>query len=134
MFSFGKKSSEILKEVDIKVQDLARLALEETEVDFSIISGVRTKEEQYALFSSGLSELDGIIKKSSHQFGKAIDVLPYVKGLDCWDYNNPDVKLAWYEVHRAFLRAGRLLGLELELGLTYEIGGKPDYPHIQIVY
>lgn len=35
---------------------------------------LRSKEEQKRLFDAGMSKCDGIIKKSAHQFGKAIDI------------------------------------------------------------
>jgi len=131
-FKFGKKSLEYLKDIEPKMKQLCELALKESKVDFSIIDGLRTAEQQNKLYKNGKSELDGYVTKSYHQTGMAVDVVPYVKGINCFDYSNKEALLNWYEVHRAFLRAGRILRLNVELGLTYNIGGSYDYPHIQI--
>jgi len=137
MFSFGTKSKENLEDVVPELKELCELALKESNIDFSIIEGFRTDERQFELYKQGKSELDGIKKMSAHQLGYAVDVLPYVRDengslLDCWNYNKPQVKVAWLEIYRSFLRAGRLLKLDLELGLTYNINGEFDYPHIEI--
>ena len=132
MFKFGTRSQEKLLMVEDEIQKLCDLALRETTVDFSIIDGFRTVEDQQEMFNKGVSNLDGINKKSAHQSGLAIDVIPYVKGIDIWDADNLEAKAAWFEVHRAFLRAARLLKYNIELGVSYNIGGGRDYPHIQI--
>jgi len=137
MFSFGARSKENLEDVVPELIELCELALKESDIDFSIIEGFRSNERQFKLYKQKKSELDGIKKMSAHQLGYAVDVLPYTRDengsiLNCWNYNNPKVRLAWYEVHRAFLRAGRLLKLDLELGLTYNINSEFDYPHIEI--
>jgi len=137
MFSFGSKSRDKLSDVDSIMLELCERALKESDIDFSIIEGFRTKEQQKALYDQGLTELDGYMSLSAHQMGYAVDILPYVRDengsmLDCWNYNNPKVRLAWFEVYRAFLREARLMSLTLELGLTYNINGVIDYPHIEI--
>lgn len=135
--SFGSKSKEKLNGVSEELIAVCELALSESNYDFSIIDGVRTLEEQTELFVNGKSEADGINIISAHQEGKAVDVYPYVEDengslMNCWNYNDPKVQVVWYEIHRSFLRASRLLGFQIELGLTYNIGGSYDYPHIEI--
>jgi len=136
-FYFGRNSQ--LNMIDLAPQtiELIHKALVVSDYDFSIIDGFRTVEDQQKVFNDNKSELDGIIKKSAHQSGLAIDILPYVRDrsgamMNMYNYEDPKVKLVWYEVHRAFLRAARLLGYNIELGLTYIIDGKFDYPHVQI--
>ena len=128
---------ETLINLNLKTFYTLQTALKESNIDFSVIEGYRSKEEQKALYEQGKSELDGISSISAHQMGYAVDVLPYVIDsngsiLDCWNYNNPKVGAAWLEVYRAFLRESRLMSLTLELGLTYNINGMIDYPHIEI--
>ena len=41
-----------------------------------IVYGLRTAEEQKKLFKKGRSKLDGVVKKSQHQTGNAIDFAP----------------------------------------------------------
>jgi peptidoglycan L-alanyl-D-glutamate endopeptidase CwlK len=139
-FKFGTKSKQILNNPQISgdIRHLCNMALQESEIDFSIIDGYRTALEQNALYKNKKTDFDGFVLESKHQSGNAIDVLPYVKDLDgnvidCWDYKNPASLLAWQEVHRAFLRSARILGLNIELGVTYIMkDGSFDYPHIQI--
>ena len=52
--------------------------------DCTVISGVRTEEEQAALYAKGRTKpgnivtyKDGVIKKSKHQGGGAVDIVPY---------------------------------------------------------
>ena len=132
MYSFSQRSLDNLEFVNTKLIDVARLALKESKVDFSVIDGYRSEERQKALYEAGKSEADGVINKSAHQSGKAIDVIPYVKGLDIWDTNNGEVAKAWIELYRAFMRASRILDVNIEFGLGYNIGNGYDYPHIQL--
>jgi len=132
-FKYGKSSMRRLKTVNPEMQEIALKALEISEVDISIVDGLRTAQEQNKVYKSGNSELDGYKRVSSHQTGDAIDVVPWVPGIDVYDYNSTEVRAIWAEVHRAFLRAAFLLGYKLELGVAYIINGKPDYPHIQKV-
>ncbi len=52
--------------------------------DCTVISGVRTEEEQAALYAKGrtipgniVTYKDGVKKKSNHQTGNAVDIVPY---------------------------------------------------------
>ena len=136
-FKFGKASKSKLAGVKSIVVDLCLNALMESKYDFSIIDGLRTAQEQNTIFKNGHSDCDGYQILSSHQSGLAIDILPYVKDenqklINCFDYENIQVKVIYQEVHRAFLRTARKMGINLELGITYNFGDEHDYPHIQI--
>lgn len=136
-FKFGKGSLENLQGVSEDLIAICDLALEISEYDFSIISGYRTAEQQNKMYLDSLSSCDGYQILSAHQKGLAVDILPYViedngSMLDCWNYNNPKVQVAWLEVYRAFLTAARRMSIQIELGLTYNIDGGYDYPHIEI--
>ena len=136
-FKFGKSSLEKLRGLREPILEVTHKALEISEYDFSVIDGLRTAMQQRELYEAGKSELDGFNSTRKHQSGIEVDVYPYVRDdngslVDCWNYNNPKVKAIWLEVGRAFLRAGRLLGYEVEWGLSYNIDGGYDYPHFQI--
>lgn len=133
-YTFGTKSKQYLYNPQIKdeVRTLCKMALEFSTIDFSIIDGFRSAKEQNELYKKGKTELDGFQLLSPHQSGLAVDVFPYVPTLDCWDVANPQVAFVWLEIYRAFLRAARILNLNLELGVSYNIGNGRDYPHIQI--
>jgi hypothetical protein len=137
-FIFGAKSLERLNNLEDITVEWVYEALKESDYDFSIVDGFRTVEQQNKMYRDGKSFLDGYNKLSAHQSGYAVDILPYVRDencsiINCYRYNDPKVKLIWQEVDRAFLRAGRLLGLNVELGITYTMqDGEYDYPHRQI--
>lgn len=63
-FKFSAASANRLQTVDVRLQAIANYALEISKVDFGIPSngGLRTAEEQNALFHGGKSQLDGYKK------------------------------------------------------------------------
>jgi len=132
-FVFGKRSNEKLSGVEPEVKELCELALKFTKIDFGVIDGLRTAEEQQTLYKQGKTELDGFSRKSCHQSGKAVDVIPISKEYDIWNVDNPHVAYLWLEVYRAFMRASKKLGLQLEFGVGYNISGGRDYPHISVL-
>lgn len=79
-FKFSKRSLEKLYGVNPKLITCAHEAIKITSVDFGITCGLRTAEEQNILYQNGKSKLDGYYKKSRHQSGDAIDILPYLDG------------------------------------------------------
>jgi len=145
-FKFGNRSKEYLygsderPPVHVEVAELCVRALKYSTVDFAIIDGHRSTEQQQAMFAKGRSTLDGVTKISDHQRALAIDVLPVVKDsrgnrLDAFDVSIPEVRIAWLEVYRAFMRAGFKLGLIIEFGLGYKLGKSEesrDWPHMSI--
>lgn len=89
-------------------------SLEDAGIEYAVTSTLRTVDEQIALYSQGRAPLDivnllrkkagmlfisaaentytvtkcdGIMKKSNHQGGKALDVVPLVNGKPTWDCN-----------------------------------------------
>ena len=131
-FYFSKQSLKNLEGVDERLVKVAKKALEITKVDFSVVEGVRSAERQFKLYKKGLTELDGYKRKSAHQLGKAIDIVPYVKekGGKLWKLKGNERE--WLEVGRAMLRSARLLNIDIEWGLTYNIGDGYDLPHFQL--
>jgi len=81
-YNFGRKSLERARGVDKELLLTAVVALSFSEVDMSIPwrGGLRTPEQQKELFDAGNSRCDGFIKKSFHQSGNALDVVPYING------------------------------------------------------
>lgn len=132
MFVFGKRSKKKLKNVNEVVKRVCKRALAESTVDFSVIDGFRTQEQQKEMYDKGVSELDGTNKISDHQTGMAIDVIPVLKDKNIWDTEDLEVRSAWLEVGRAMMRAARLEGVQAEWGITYNISGGRDWPHFSI--
>ena len=150
-FRFGSRSLEKLTGADIngrkvnepvheKTRELCDVALSVSTIDFSVIDGFRTAEQQKALFDKGVTTLNGTTKISYHQTGLAVDVIPVIRTnngekLNPFDVNDDRVKLAWLELYRAFMRAAFKLKLHIEFGFGYNIGkhGGRDWPHVQIM-
>lgn len=82
MYKFSQTSLRRLKNVDERLVDLMKLSLSRSPVDFGIayLGGFRTAEEQHELYMSDVSTKDGYLMKSKHQFGEAVDFIPYVEG------------------------------------------------------
>ena len=88
MPSFGKQSQKKLDECHPDIQRVLNRAIKI--IDFSVICGQRSVEDQQIAFREGRSELDGITKKSKHNYvpSKAADILPYpavINGVNVWD-------------------------------------------------
>lgn len=99
MPSFGNKSRNLLDTCHNDIQLILNELIEF--YDFSVISGIRTDEEQMALFAQGRSKLDGVTKKSKHQgrpddngniVSFAVDIVPYKKGLDPFEENEKNYR------------------------------------------
>lgn len=112
-----------LKGVDEKLSLLVGYVLAISEVDFFVNEVLRTAETQQKYYKQGTSQLDGIVKKSKHQLGKAIDVY-YVGWTNKDDENDP----RWKKLIDTFKLAGKNLGLDLTFG--YDWGW--DKPHIEL--
>ncbi len=78
MYKWGKTSLERMDGVSEYLTDCATKALSISQYDMTIPphGGLRTPEEQNKLFKKGFSQLDGYKKKSYHQTGNALDVIP----------------------------------------------------------
>lgn len=123
MKKLSKRSLNNLKGVDEKITLIIGMALARGKVDLTITEGIRTSERQQDLFKKGFSQLDGIMKKSKHQIGKAIDFIPY-------PFNG------WNDIE-SFKKVGEELKLCADyLGIKNSYGGNwqnfKDYPHFQI--
>ncbi len=131
-FKLSKTSLKRLEGVDEKLVKVVKRAIQETKVDFAVAEGLRSAERQNELYKKGYTELDGYKRKSAHQLGKAVDLVPYVKekGGALWKLEGNEKE--WLEIGRAMLRSARLLGVNLEWGLTYNLKRGVDAPHFQL--
>lgn len=127
-FKLSTKSIQNLDGVYSPLYKVIRLALTITKVDFGIPSngGLRTAEEQQALYKQGKTTLDGYLKVSNHQSGNAFDVFAYVDGKASYE------KEHLYEVATAILAAASQLGVPLAWGGHWKDGGFVDMPHFEL--
>ena len=75
-YKLGNRSREKLQGVDETMVAIVTKAIELTKQDFSVICGMRTKQEQEALVAKGASKT----MKSKHLEGRAVDLMAYIAG------------------------------------------------------
>lgn len=80
-YALSQRSLSKLEGVDERLIKIVCRAIEITDVDFGVIQGLRTEEEQKALVAKGASQT----MKSKHLEGKAVDLMAYVDGRGCWE-------------------------------------------------
>lgn len=78
----GKRSRERLQGVHTDLIIVFATAIQRTDIDFTVLEGVRTLERQKELVASGASKT----LKSRHLTGHAVDIAPYVAGEVRWDW------------------------------------------------
>lgn len=126
-FKFSTTSLVRRANVDKRLIEISDLALEISTVDFGIpkSGGLRTAEEQRALYDAEKSNCDGTVKLSNHQTGKALDVYAYVDGKASWDRYDLSMVAA------AMLQSASVLGYKLKWGGLWT--KFKDYPHFELV-
>ena len=104
-YKLSKRSLSRLDGVDEKLVSVVTTAINFTSVDFGVIQGLRTVEEQRELVAKGASQT----MKSKHLTGDAVDLMAYIGSRGSWElslYDNiadamklaaieQDVKLRW---------------------------------------
>lgn len=113
MFKFSDRSIQILNTVDKRLGILANEVIKISKIDFAITQGWRDQETQNKYFKDNKSKCDGIIKKSKHQEGKAIDIL-------CYD---PNTKQPTYDTKFYYYIAGLFQEKADELKIDTKWGG-----------
>ena len=77
------RSNERLEGVNSLLVKVVKKAITVTTVDFGVICGRRTLEEQQSLFAKGATKT----MKSKHLEGKAVDLMAYIDGRASWEIN-----------------------------------------------
>ena len=104
-YKLSSRSVSRLEGVEQELVDVVYRAIELTEVDFGVIQGLRTIEEQEALVAKGASKT----MKSKHLEGKAVDLMAYMDGRGSWELNVYD------EIADAMAHAA----VELDVGVRW---------------
>ena len=104
--------------VDENLVAVVKRAIELTKVDFGVIYGMRTLEEQEKLVAAGKSQT----MKSNHLVGKAVDLMAYVDGKGCWELNVYD------DLCDAMKAAAEELGTPVKWGAAWSEGDIRTYP------
>ena len=82
-FKLSSRSLGRLDGVDEKLSNVVKKAIGYSTVDFGVIQGLRSVEEQKELVARGLSKT----MKSKHLEGRAVDLMAYLNGRACWEIN-----------------------------------------------
>lgn len=132
-FKLGKTSLARLKGVDETLANVVKRAIEISEVDFTVLEGVRTLERQRELYAQGRTAPGKIVTwtmKSRHIEGKAVDLVPYPL-----DWNDLD---KFNKIKDAMFQAAKELDVNLRWGAdwdgdgNYREKGEYDSPHFEI--
>ena len=82
-FKLSSRSLGRLDGVDEKLSNVVKKAIGYSTVDFGVIQGLRSVEEQKELVARGLSKT----MKSKHLEGRAVDLMAYIGGRGSWELN-----------------------------------------------
>ena len=108
-FKLSKRSLDRLEDVDERLQTIVKAAIHNTKVDFGVICGLRTIEEQRALVEKGASQT----MKSKHIEGLAVDLMAYVGSRASWEFNLYD------DIADAMAQAAREVGVGICWGAAW---------------
>lgn len=80
MFNLTPSDLAKLRGVDPKLAKVIIEAAKTAKTPFRVLEGLRSAAKQAQYFKAGTSMLDGVKKKSKHQLGKAVDIVPLING------------------------------------------------------
>jgi peptidoglycan L-alanyl-D-glutamate endopeptidase CwlK len=96
---------------------VVKKAIELTKVDFGVICGLRTVEEQEELVAKGASQT----MKSKHIDGLAVDLMAYLGGRASWELNLYD------DIADAMKEAAKLENVGVRWGAAWQIDNMADW-------
>ena len=121
-FKLGKRSLSNLEGVHPDLIKVVKRAIELTQVDFTVIEGLRTKERQAQL----LKEKKTTTLNSRHLTGHAVDIVAWVDGTVSWDWKH------YYILEKAVKQAAKELKIPIEWGGDWKTF--KDAPHWQLPF
>jgi len=108
-FKLSQRSLDKLEGVDKRLQRVVHYAIGVSKIDFGVICGLRTVEEQKALVAKGASKT----MNSKHLTGDAVDLMAYVGSRGSWEINLYD------EIADAMREGGEKVGINLRWGAAW---------------
>ena len=119
-YRLGNRSKERLEGVHPDMVAVVERAIELTEIDFTVLEGLRTLERQKTLVARGASTT----LNSRHITGHAVDLGAYVDGEVRWDW----------PLYNKIAEAMKQAALELKVDMDWGGDWKsfPDGPHYQL--
>lgn len=119
-YKLGLRSKSRLKGVHPDLVAVVKRAIEITEVDFTVLEGMRTRKRQEELVAKGASKT----MNSRHLTGHAVDLGAWVDGIVRWDWP------LYYKIADAMLQAAKELNVRVEWGGHWSTF--KDGPHFQL--
>ena len=116
-FNLSQKSLDRLEGVNDDMVRVVKKAIELTKVDFGVICGLRTVEEQEELVAKGASQT----MKSKHIDGLAVDLMAYLGGRASWELNLYD------DIADAMKEAAKLENVGVRWGAAWQIDIMADW-------
>ena len=110
-YTLSSRSLDKLEGVNEDLVKVVKKAIELTKIDFGVIYGMRTQEEQQKLFDAGKSQT----MKSKHIEGKAIDLIAYVGTRISWELSLYD------DIAEAMKESARENGLAVRWGGSWSV-------------
>lgn len=119
MYKLGARSLERLEGVHPDLVAVVKLAIQKTEIDFTVLEGLRTKERQVQLVASGASRT----MNSRHLTGHAVDLGAMLNGKVEWSWPLYD------KIAKAMKESAEELNIPVEWGGDWKM---KDGPHWQL--
>ena len=116
-FKLSERSLGNLKGVDVRLQKVVNHAIGETKIDFGVICGLRTIEEQRELVAKGASQT----LKSKHLDGEAVDLMAYIGSRGSWELNLYD------DIADAMREGAELVNMPIRWGAAWHINDIRDW-------
>lgn len=119
-YNLGSRSKKRLEGVHPDLVRVVERAIELTEVDFTVLEGMRTVARQKKLVAKGASTT----MNSRHLTGHAVDIGAWVDGTVRWDWP------LYYKLAEAMKQAAKELNVDLEWGGDWK--SFKDGPHFEL--
>ena len=116
-FTLSQRSLDRLEGVNPDMIRVVKKAIDLTKIDFGVICGMRTIEEQEALVAKGASQT----MKSKHLDGLAVDLMAYIGGRASWELNVYD------DICDAMAEAARKNDVAIKWGAAWSEGDIRSY-------
>lgn len=110
-FKLSKRSLARLEGVDERLVTVVRYAISATKIDFAVVCGLRTVEEQRELVAKRASKT----MNSRHIGGFAVDLMAYIGDRGSWELNIYD------EIADAVKEGAQTVGVPIRWGAAWHI-------------
>ena len=124
-FRLSSRSLARLEGVHPDLVKVIKHAINETEVDFGVTEGVRTRERQAQLLAQGASKtMNSRHIPGKDGLAKAVDLVAYIGSEVRWDWP------LYHKIAASVKQAAKEVGVPIEWGGDWK--SFPDGPHFQL--